>query len=135
MPNFQNTGSPWLLKGGYATELRIQAARATRDIDLALPLSLREPAECDAEFVAANLREAAAINLNSLLAVRPLIFMGPLTAERTQLLPMDPEQRRGTPPKADAGLLCRRSTGVDARSSRWEGCSEFCGPCPDSKSK
>ena len=28
--------SPWLLKGGYAMELRIKSARTTRDIDLAL---------------------------------------------------------------------------------------------------
>ena len=27
---------PWVLKGGYAMELRIQSARATRDIDLAM---------------------------------------------------------------------------------------------------
>ncbi len=29
--------SPWLLKGGYAMELRIQSARTTKDIDLTLP--------------------------------------------------------------------------------------------------
>jgi hypothetical protein len=28
--------APWLLKGGYAMELRVKAARTTRDIDLAL---------------------------------------------------------------------------------------------------
>ncbi len=32
---FQHEKSPWLLKGGYAMELRIRAARTTRDIDLA----------------------------------------------------------------------------------------------------
>ncbi|HPV12602.1 MAG TPA: nucleotidyl transferase AbiEii/AbiGii toxin family protein [Verrucomicrobiota bacterium] len=33
---FRQADSPWLLKGGYAMELRIQSARTTRDIDLAL---------------------------------------------------------------------------------------------------
>ena len=32
---FANAESPWLLKGGYAMELRIRSARTTRDIDLA----------------------------------------------------------------------------------------------------
>jgi hypothetical protein len=33
---FHEPGAAWLLKGGYAMELRIQAARTTRDIDLAI---------------------------------------------------------------------------------------------------
>lgn len=33
---FQQDPSPWALKGGYAMELRIKSARATRDIDLTL---------------------------------------------------------------------------------------------------
>lgn len=33
---FAAPASPWLLKGGYAMELRLPHARATRDIDLAL---------------------------------------------------------------------------------------------------
>ena len=33
---FRHAESPWLLKGGYAMELRIRSARTTRDIDLAL---------------------------------------------------------------------------------------------------
>ncbi|MCX6924853.1 MAG: nucleotidyl transferase AbiEii/AbiGii toxin family protein [Verrucomicrobia bacterium] len=33
---FANPNAPWLLKGGYAMELRIKSARTTRDIDLAL---------------------------------------------------------------------------------------------------
>ena len=35
--------APWVLKGGYAMELRVKTARTTRDIDLALKqlLSLR----------------------------------------------------------------------------------------------
>lgn len=33
---FSRTDAPWVLKGGYALELRIKEARATRDLDLAL---------------------------------------------------------------------------------------------------
>ena len=33
---FADPSSPWILKGGYAMELRLHDARATRDIDLAL---------------------------------------------------------------------------------------------------
>lgn len=36
---------PWLLKGGYAMELRIRSARATKDIDLSLPGGNQSPAE------------------------------------------------------------------------------------------
>lgn len=35
---FRESGSPWLLKGGYALELRLgDIARATRDLDLGVP--------------------------------------------------------------------------------------------------
>lgn len=33
---FAEPDAPWLLKGGYAMELRLKAARTTRDIDLAM---------------------------------------------------------------------------------------------------
>jgi len=33
---FAHSSSPWILKGGYAMELRMAHARATRDIDLTL---------------------------------------------------------------------------------------------------
>ena len=33
---FENPDGPWLLKGGYAMELRLRTARTTRDMDLAL---------------------------------------------------------------------------------------------------
>jgi pantothenate kinase-related protein Tda10 len=33
---FYNHGSPWILKGGHAMELRLQVARATQDIDLSV---------------------------------------------------------------------------------------------------
>lgn len=34
---FSEQNAPWLLKGGYAMELRLRTARATKDIDLSLP--------------------------------------------------------------------------------------------------
>jgi hypothetical protein len=33
---FREEPAPWVLKGGYALELRFKAARATVDIDLTL---------------------------------------------------------------------------------------------------
>lgn len=61
---FQDANSPWLLKGGYAMELRIRTARTTRDIDLALRQSPAMPAEWNAEAVTVMLRQAAAVNLD-----------------------------------------------------------------------
>jgi hypothetical protein len=61
---FQDEKSPWLLKGGYAMELRIRAARTTRDIDLALRQSSAVPTKWNIETVTAMLRQAAAINLD-----------------------------------------------------------------------
>ncbi len=37
---FARDSAPWILKGGYALELRIKEARATKDIDLALRQAL-----------------------------------------------------------------------------------------------
>jgi len=34
---FSEQNAPWLLKGGYAMELRLQSARTTKDIDISLP--------------------------------------------------------------------------------------------------
>ena len=61
---FQDKTSPWLLKGGYAMELRIRAARTTRDIDLALLQSPTTAKEWEVEAVTAMLRQSGAINLN-----------------------------------------------------------------------
>jgi predicted nucleotidyltransferase component of viral defense system len=56
---------PWVLKGGYAMELRTRSARTTKDIDLTLQDGTRlsqEPGE-RREQVRAMLQEAAAIRL------------------------------------------------------------------------
>jgi Nucleotidyl transferase AbiEii toxin, Type IV TA system len=34
---FKKRNAPWLLKGGYAMELRLRTARTTKDIDISLP--------------------------------------------------------------------------------------------------
>ncbi|HEV3272800.1 MAG TPA: nucleotidyl transferase AbiEii/AbiGii toxin family protein [Candidatus Methylacidiphilales bacterium] len=34
---FSEQNTPWLLKGGYAMELRVRTARTTKDIDLSIP--------------------------------------------------------------------------------------------------
>src|SRR3569832_1444864 len=43
LPENQRGGSnTWVLKGGYALEMRFAHARATKDIDLNLPIQLME---------------------------------------------------------------------------------------------
>jgi len=37
---FYSPDTPWLLKGGYAMELRLRMARTTKDIDLSLPTNV-----------------------------------------------------------------------------------------------
>lgn len=53
---------PWVLKGGYAMELRTRSARTTKDIDLTLPdgTRLARDAKGRREQVRAMLQEAAA---------------------------------------------------------------------------
>lgn len=53
---FANPKAPWLLKGGYAMELRLKTARATRDIDLAVTQLPMPAADWDAN--AANILES-----------------------------------------------------------------------------
>jgi hypothetical protein len=58
---FTEPEAPWLLKGGYAMELRIRAARTTRDVDLAirnLPAAKR-----DGAAIRSLLENAASIDL------------------------------------------------------------------------
>jgi len=57
---------PWVLKGGYAMELRIRSARTTKDIDLTLHDGTRlakDPSERRKQL-RAMLQEAASIQLN-----------------------------------------------------------------------
>lgn len=64
---FHDPSAPWLLKGGYAMELRLAEGRTTRDVDLALrsPLSGRGKLT---DRILAALQDAAAVDLGDFLA-------------------------------------------------------------------
>ncbi len=59
---FSDGASRWALKGGYAMELRIAGARATRDIDLALRQSIRAKGEALNLRILEMLQTAAALD-------------------------------------------------------------------------
>lgn len=52
---------PWALKGGYAMELRIQSARATKDIDLTVRVA--DPVDTATDLLLQRLQEAAAVDV------------------------------------------------------------------------
>ena len=62
---FAKPNGPWLLKGGYAMELRLKTARATRDIDLGLRKLPDTSADWDTNLpgVLESLREAGQMDL------------------------------------------------------------------------
>lgn len=62
---FAEPDAPWLLKGGYAMELRLKTARTTRDIDLAMRRLPVASADWDANVwdVLESLREAGTLDL------------------------------------------------------------------------
>lgn len=62
---FATPEAPWLLKGGYAMELRLKTARATRDIDLAMRRLPAPSADWDANLadVLESLRDAGNLDL------------------------------------------------------------------------
>jgi hypothetical protein len=63
---FAKPDAPWLLKGGYAMELRLKTARTTRDIDLAMRRLPVASADWDANIsdVLESLREAGSLDLH-----------------------------------------------------------------------
>jgi hypothetical protein len=63
---FSIPNAPWLLKGGYAMELRLKTARTTRDIDLAMRKLPVSSADWDANVSAVleSLREAGNSDLH-----------------------------------------------------------------------
>lgn len=63
---FIKPDAPWLLKGGYAMELRLKTARTTRDIDLAMRRLPVVSADWDANVSAVleSLREAGNLDLH-----------------------------------------------------------------------
>ncbi len=60
---FHEPDAPWLLKGGYAMELRIQKARTTRDVDLAIRELPDGAKEWNDAAVRASLERAAVVDL------------------------------------------------------------------------
>ena len=62
---FANPNAPWLLKGGYAMELRVKTARTTRDIDLAVKQLPMPSADWDANAanILESLRDAGKLDL------------------------------------------------------------------------
>lgn len=63
---FESQEPPWLLKGGYACELRMrEKARGTRDLDLAIPApgQIAAPGEAQLEVIRERLQEEAARDL------------------------------------------------------------------------
>ena len=62
---FSKSDAPWLLKGGYAMELRLKSARTTRDMDIALkqlPMPTRDW-DANASTVLEALREVGQLDL------------------------------------------------------------------------
>lgn len=62
---FAKPNAPWLLKGGYAMELRLKTARTTRDIDLAVTQLPMPSADWDANAanILESLRDAGKLDL------------------------------------------------------------------------
>lgn len=71
---FASPNAPWLLKGGYAMELRVKAARTTRDIDLAVKRLPTPEAgwEANVGSVLEMLREAGRTDLQDYFSFIPV---------------------------------------------------------------
>jgi len=59
---FHDNRCPWILKGGYAMELRLSESRTTRDIDLGTRRPVKGTGSL-AERILATLQDAAATDL------------------------------------------------------------------------
>lgn len=64
---FRQPTAPWLLKGGYALELRLAAGRTTRDVDLALCAPLDGAGNIATRILSA-LQDAVAVDLGDFFA-------------------------------------------------------------------
>jgi Nucleotidyl transferase AbiEii toxin, Type IV TA system len=60
---FSGNENSWLLKGGYALELRLPIARTTKDVDLSLITRRLEPNTEQSTLILEMLREAVSIDL------------------------------------------------------------------------
>ena len=63
---FQSDDTQWVLKGGYAMELRFQIARATKDLDF----TVRTISALAGDVVLGHLQEAGQRDLNDFFAFR-----------------------------------------------------------------
>jgi hypothetical protein len=63
---FQNADAPWILKGGYAMELRFQVARVTKDLDF----TLRTVSSPEEDAVLGYLQEAGRLDLHDFFVFR-----------------------------------------------------------------
>ncbi len=61
---FHSDNDDFILKGGYAMELRFTSARATKDIDLTCLLRPESPNSAFEQIISQELQELAAIDLN-----------------------------------------------------------------------
>jgi len=61
---FADSTSPWVLKGGYAMELRLDNARATRDIDLGFRGAMNPAGEAQTDYIQRLLMKAATVDLS-----------------------------------------------------------------------
>jgi hypothetical protein len=68
---FAKADPPWLLKGGYAMELRYRPhARTTKDIDLSVPESNEAAIKAPMEWVREELQDAADLDVGDFLRFR-----------------------------------------------------------------
>ena len=63
---FQRADTQWVLKGGYAMELRFQIARATKDLDF----TVRTASSQEGDAVLGHLQEAGRLDLNDFFTFR-----------------------------------------------------------------
>jgi hypothetical protein len=61
---FRDESGPWVLKGGYALELRFKAARSTIDIDLTVQRVVATTADDAGRIVRQLLQASASVDLN-----------------------------------------------------------------------
>lgn len=67
---FRNPEPPWILKGGFAMDLRFRPhARTTKDVDLSVPMNVTGPS-LDLTALRERLQESAAIDLGDFLTYR-----------------------------------------------------------------
>jgi hypothetical protein len=94
---FRANTPPWVLKGGYALELRFKAARSTVDIDLTVQ---RVPAGAG-ESVTGIVRQS--VWRGSIRWKAPTFFCGDSTSESSTLSSECRLKKRGQPSGAPAG--------------------------------